>query len=340
MPPLEKPQMNLLKKVDMSTLPSNTPIIVGVGQFTERLDSPGYRALSACDIAAEASRRAFADALSMDRLGPAVDAIATTRTFEDSTPARAQPSGKSNNFPRSIAHRLGIQPELAVWEKAGGNSPQQLVSEFFERVASGEVAMALVTGAENMSSARALKAAGKMADWAETVDGAVEDRGLGLKGLVTRYNAMHKVLGAPVGYALSENARRSRLGLTRRAYALEMGRLFAPFTKVAAANPLSSSEQCAMTAEELITPSERNRLIADPYPQRARPGQSRRCGADHQRRPGARTRYSGGQVGVPARLRRLAGARADGAAGSVALARSRHGEPVCTGQRRGPGRCH
>ena len=61
-------------------LPADTPILVGVGQYTDRLGTPDYRALSAVDIAAEAARIAFADALSLDALRPYVDAIATTRS--------------------------------------------------------------------------------------------------------------------------------------------------------------------------------------------------------------------------------------------------------------------
>ena len=74
------------------------------------------------------------------------DAIATTRTFEDSTPRRAQPFGKSNNFPHSIASRLGVEPRVAVWEKGGGNSPQHLVNEFATRLANGEFRMVLIAG--------------------------------------------------------------------------------------------------------------------------------------------------------------------------------------------------
>jgi acetyl-CoA C-acetyltransferase len=40
-------------------LPANTPVIVGAGQYTERLDSPGFRGLSAVDLAAEAARCAL-----------------------------------------------------------------------------------------------------------------------------------------------------------------------------------------------------------------------------------------------------------------------------------------
>lgn len=250
------------------TLPSSTPIIVGVGQFTERIDAPDFKALSAADIAAAAARRAMEDALSAERLCPVVDAIATTRTFEDSNPLRVQPFGKSNNFPRSIARRLALEPRVAVWEKGGGNTPQQLVNEFCARLASGEFRMVLIAGAENISTARWLKAEGKQADWSETVEGSVENRGMGLHGLVYRYNTRHGLVGTPPTYGLCETARRKYLGLTREAYQHEMGCLFAPFSQIAAANPYASSAISAYTPEELITVGERNRMIATPYPQR------------------------------------------------------------------------
>ena len=130
------------------TIAPSTPIIVGVGQFTELIGAPEYAALSSADIAARAAERAFADAKSLDALRQHVDAIATTRTFEDSTPRRAQPFGKPDNYPRAVANRLGLAPRVAVWEKAGGNTPQQLVSEFGARLSNGEFRMVLLAGGD------------------------------------------------------------------------------------------------------------------------------------------------------------------------------------------------
>jgi acetyl-CoA C-acetyltransferase len=65
-------------------------------------------------------------------------------------------------------------------------------------------------------------------------------------------------------YALCENARRARLGQTRERYALAMGRLFEPFTAVAAANRHAAAP-VRRGAAELITPTAANRPIADPY---------------------------------------------------------------------------
>jgi acetyl-CoA C-acetyltransferase len=49
------------------------------------------------------------------------------------------------------------------------------------------------------------------------------------------------------------------------AYRLQIGKLFAPFTRVAAANPHSAAP-VERTAEELATVTDRNRIVAEPYP--------------------------------------------------------------------------
>jgi acetyl-CoA C-acetyltransferase len=247
-----------------SNTPDNTPVVIGVGQITERLNAPEYRGLSNVELAAEAARRACADAASLERIAREIDTVAALRTFEHSTPQYATPFGMSNNFPHSIARRLGIVPKLAIWAPVGGDSPQTMVSELCERIAAGSVRVALLAGSEAISTARHLLAEKKTAAWAEDIDAPVDDRGLRLKGMRTRYGRLHKIAGGPDSYALLENARRARLGLSRAAYAAAMGRLFAPFSQVAARNPHAMAP-VAYSAEELVTVTERNRMIADPY---------------------------------------------------------------------------
>ncbi|MET0180372.1 MAG: enoyl-CoA hydratase-related protein, partial [Novosphingobium sp.] len=242
----------------------DVPVIVGVGQFVERLDDPDYRGLSPADIAAAAGRAALADTSARVPLEPSIGIVNAIRTFEDSTPAPA-PFGKPDKYPLAVARRLGLNPHTVVLEKAGGNSPLAALAEVAEQIRAGKSEAALVFGSEAISTVRHLSKAGATRDWAETADGAMEDRGRGLEGIVTRYNTGHGIQGAPVSYALLENARRARLGLSREAYRAEMGRLFAPFSKVAAGNPFASAKSLAMSAEEIATPGERNRMIADPY---------------------------------------------------------------------------
>ena len=88
-----------------------------------------------------------------------------------------------------------------------------------------------------------------------------------MDGLLTRDLAGHGARTPIQVYALFENARRAREGKDRDGYALDMGRLFAPFTREAARNPHAMSQQ-VFTAEELATVTGPNRLTSDPFPRR------------------------------------------------------------------------
>lgn len=242
----------------------NTPVIIGVGEASERIEAPDYRALSPADLAGLAARAALDDALSVEKLAPNVEVIAAIRQFESSAPNAVAPFGRSNNFPRSVARRIGANPVRAILEPVGGQGPQHLVNEFAQSIGAGAMQMALLVGSEAISTVRHLAAKGETRDWAETIDGQLEDRGFG-DPLLTR-ELPHHGARTPISlYALAENARRARLGLDREAYRLEMGRLFAPFTEVAAHNPHAMAPE-AHSAEELATVTPRNRLTSDPFP--------------------------------------------------------------------------
>lgn len=248
-----------------------TPVIVGVGQCTERLEDNGFRGLSPIELAVEACRAAIRDTgADESAVIAAIDTLVSTRQFEDSTPGAPAPLGKSTRFPLSVANRLGAAPKRAVLEVVGGQAPQHLVTEFAREIAAGGADAVLLTGAEAISTIRQLAQSENKPDFSDDPadpGGVYEDRGFGLKGLMTREQAAHALLSAPLQYGLVENARRAMRGEGRRQHMGTMGALFAPFTKVAAANPFSAAPR-EHSAEELITVDDNNRLIADPYPRR------------------------------------------------------------------------
>jgi acetyl-CoA C-acetyltransferase len=250
-----------------STPLDRTPIIIGVGESSERIDAGDYAALSPADLAAAAAMAAMADSGATGPLREAIDVIAAIRQFEVSGPGFNAPFGCSNNFPRSVAQRIGADPLQAVWEKVGGQGPQHLVNEFAHAIAAGEAEMVLLVGSEAISTVRHLTGLGQTRDWSETVDGTVEDRGYGLEGMLTADLARHGARTPIHLYALFENARRARLGLDRAAYARSMGDLFAPFTEVAATNPHAMAPE-RLTAAEISDITPRNRMVADPFPRR------------------------------------------------------------------------
>ncbi len=243
----------------------DTPVIIGVGQMINRLDDDDYKPLSNVELAASAVRLALEDTGAREQLTALIDVLATTRTFEDSAPRYQTPFGKSNNYPRSVAKRLGMSPREAIWSQAGGETPQKLVSEMCERIMAGEFSAAVVVGAEAISTAKQLMADQAEIDWSEELDEQVDDRGRGLRGLSMRYAIQHKILGGPDAYAVLENARRASKGLDRETYRAQMADLFAPFSQVAATHPCTSTKM-AYSAEEIGAITERNRMIADPYP--------------------------------------------------------------------------
>jgi acetyl-CoA C-acetyltransferase len=240
-----------------------TPVIVGVGQAVERIGEPGYEGRSAADLAAWAAERALADVGAARGLRPLIEVVSAIRTFEDSG-AAPSPFGKPDKFPLAVARRLGVAPKLAILEAVGGQSPVTAVVEMAERVARGETAAGLVFGAEAISSARHLSSNGETRHWAEHDEGEIEDRDSAR--MLTRQGITHGIVSAPIAYALLENARRARLGMSREDYRQEMGELFAPFSAVAAANPYSSAASEPLSAEEIATVTPKNRMIADPFP--------------------------------------------------------------------------
>lgn len=244
---------------------SRTPVIVGVGQFTERIDDPGYRGMSAVDLATEAVRAALTDTgLDATVAAKAIETVYALRQFEISGPMPAT-LGKSNNYPRSVMRRVGGDPARVVLEPVGGQGPQKLVTEAGNAIAAGEFDVAMVIGSEPGSTARYFAERDDKPDFTEHVDGQLEDRGHQVHQYFTDYTVAHGLTGAAVQYGLLDNARRSRLGLGVAEYRRQMAELFAPLSKVAAKNPFSSSP-VERSVDEIITVTDDNRMICDPYP--------------------------------------------------------------------------
>ncbi len=242
-----------------------TPVVVGVGQASELLDAPGYRRRSPVDLAADAAARALADTgADPAAVAVAVDTVAGVRQFENSVPGARAPLGRSDNYPRSVAGRIGATPARAVLEVTGGQAPQHLVNEFAAVIAAGGSEVTLLFGSEAISTIEHYAKAEDRPDFTEHPGGSLEDRGYALSGQLSMQQAAHGLTGGPAQYALIDNARRARLKQTREEYAAAMGALFAPFTRVAAANPHASAP-VERSAAELVTPTEANRPIADPY---------------------------------------------------------------------------
>ncbi|GAA5064887.1 acetyl-CoA acetyltransferase [Nocardia callitridis] len=242
-----------------------TPVLVGVGQVADSVDDLDYRQWSSVDLATVAARRAVDDtAADYATVAASVEVVAGVRQFEISAPVPA-PLGRSDNYPRSVARRMGIDPGHAVLEVVGGQGPQHLVTEFASAIAAGRLESVLLVGSDAISTERFYAGRADKPDFTEAIGGQLEDRGFGYESFLDENLIRHAAVSPPTQYGLLENARRARLGATPAEYRMRMAELFAPFTCVAAKNPLAGS-QVVRSAAELATVTASNRMICDPYP--------------------------------------------------------------------------
>ena len=240
----------------------DTPVLIGAGQFTYRGDplaSPSP--LELLKIAALAAAKdagldesALAEVDVIDVVGFAID-----------SPGGRNPLPRPNNPPKSLARLLGAAPKVARYSHMGGNTPQYLVNAAAERIARGDSDLALVVGCEFLGSLRKRAAAGS--DFAGWEDGESEppERVGDPRPGVTPQEAAHGLAFPVNAYPLFENAIRARDHRSLEEHQRRMGELFAPFTRVAAANP-HAWFPVERSAEELVAVSDRNRMIGYPYP--------------------------------------------------------------------------
>jgi acetyl-CoA C-acetyltransferase len=243
-----------------------TPVLIGAGQFTYRGDpasSPSPTSL--LKIAAE---RAAADAGIGAQGLAAIDSLAVVGFTIDAPGSKRGMIPHATNPPTTLSKMIGAQPRWGVYSEMGGNTPQYLVNMLAERIARGETDLALTVGCEFLGSAtkRATKGFG-FDDWA-----AVEDETLEPAGRVgdprpgsTPYEIRHG-LSRPINiYPIFENALRARDGRSIADHQARMGKLFSAFSAVAAKNP-EAWFPVERSPEELVTVTEKNRMIGFPYP--------------------------------------------------------------------------
>ncbi len=241
-----------------------TPVLIGAGQFTYR-GEPGVSP-SPVTLLKIAADRAAADA----GIGPAglaaIDSLAVAGFTIDAPGSTRTMIPHASNPPASLSKTVGASPRWSVYSHMGGNTPQQLINVLAERISKGETELGLAVGCEFLGSAvkRLTKGLG-FEDWHEDQDGAAPERIGDPRSGVSPIEARHG-LNRPINiYPMFENALRARDGRSIADHQARLGRLFAPFTKVAATNPEAWFPH-ERTAEELVAVSERNRMVGFPYP--------------------------------------------------------------------------
>ena len=236
----------------MSTFdPDRLPVIVGVGEITQRSKDP-QQALEPIALMAEALR-----------LGER-DAGAALLAHLDSVDIVCEYSWPYADPSALLCQTLAVQPQRCVYGVVGGESPVRFMHEAAMRIWAGESEVAAVVGAEAQYSATAADKSGEALPWHPRDPNAHLVRGANFQ------HAVSVALGAnaPINvYPLYENATGHAWGMTPADSLAEAARIWSRFSAVAAANPHAWKAQ-ALSPDEVVTPTEDNRLIAWPYPKR------------------------------------------------------------------------
>jgi acetyl-CoA C-acetyltransferase len=250
-------------------LDPRTPVLVGVGQVTSRPD-PGAALEdrpAPLDLMVGALRAAAEDcsgAAPGDSGGPGARLLARA----DSVRVVRSLDWHPTNPALAVAARLGIEPRETVLTAIGGNMPQALLHDAAGAIARGDLDVVAVAGAEcghTRSAVRRSPDRPRLPWIGVAPDDARAPRAFGTDRAPSTEVELQHGMALPIqAYPLIENALRVAQGLTRAAQLARIGALWSRFSAVAATNPYAWIT-AASTADELVTPSAANRMVAFPY---------------------------------------------------------------------------
>lgn len=266
---------------------TRTPVIVGVGQWVERNKSPSQ--IDPVDALEAVCRKAAADA-----------------GFDDTSSMQClrvvQSASLFNVDPRAeLCSRLSIDPVRASLSGHGGSNPQSLLNYAAREISQGKEQLTLICGAETFYTEAELPAEDdavrayfrKVGIKASLIDRLRHwtheqlwlpsnniDRGLQALGQLgtprftgdLRLPFTPKELAYGFGYptdsfALFENAFCAQLGLSPAANRESLAHFCSELSAIAATHPYSVSTT-PMSAAEIGSDSEENRMISYPYNKR------------------------------------------------------------------------
>ena len=138
-----------------------TPVLVGVGQFTERIDDPSYRGMSAVELATAAAQAALTDTgANAARVAQAIERCSSgCGSSRSARRSEARSAGQLEQLPA-----LGDEPARRptprawCWNPVGGQGPQKLVTEFAgNAIVAGDIDVAMILGSEPGSTTTLLR---------------------------------------------------------------------------------------------------------------------------------------------------------------------------------------
>lgn len=232
------------------TDPTRIPVVVSVGQVTER-DS----LVNTLDLIEKAATK------TLEGTGVVKDSI------DRLTQVAVLFSRCPSDSPRSLTQRLGLNRAVAEHSSHGGNAPQFLVNRACKDISEGRIRSTIIVGAE---TTRSMRAGDSGVNFLKVSSSNLEIEKTGstigptLEGMVSTAETRAGVTKPSVVYPMFESVLAKRAGRDHEEQRKLIGELMSRFTDVSARNPYAWFNQ-SQTPEEISTVTTSNRLIAEPY---------------------------------------------------------------------------
>ena len=228
-----------------------TPVIVGVGQFLNRIESL-EQALEPLQMMLEAVRRAEQDV----DIGPFLNQAQSVRVVRG--------IWNYENPAGAIAERIGATGAQTMGTLIGGNQNQALMNHSAAEILAGDFDLVLIAGAENGYSAGKARRASVTLPQSEAPGKPDATFGAEQQPEHHEYERAKGISRAIQVYPMYDNAIRHARGESLPGHLRRVSELWSRFSAVAEQNP-NAWVRTKMSAEEIRTASPRNRQISFPY---------------------------------------------------------------------------
>ncbi len=231
---------------------ASLPILVGVGQVTDRGDDLATKC-EPIELGARAARLALAD-VECRQLARRIDSVRVVNMLSGA--AYEDPAGM-------LAARLELPAGERLYTTIGGNGPQWLVNRSADDLVAGRCRNVLIAGGEALHTLRLASKQRVELAWSHGRGGATK---IGDDRQGSHPDEWNYGLQMPTQiYPLFEVALRAHDGRSPSAHQSHLGRLSASFSAVAVDHPQAWFRD-GKSAEVIGTVSPVNRMIGFPYP--------------------------------------------------------------------------
>ena len=246
-------------------LESNIPILVGVGQITDHPQNEEGR--TPLELMVSSAQKAVSDAGASGLVNAITDVSACGLTV-DADLVKTPFKKAYDNVPKLVANQLGIEASRYYYAAPGGNTPQYLVNYHARRIIEGHDETVLLVAGEALHNMFQrftpwYKLFTPWKGWRGKTGSTPLSIGDNRPGSTPHEDQYKLTLPSKV-YPLFENALQAHYGRSASDHHQHIGKLFGKINKIASNNPYAWF-QTPRSSEELITQTDKNRMIAYPY---------------------------------------------------------------------------